>query len=36
MDARFEKNFHVYESHSNSFEDSAITLEFGMMCHIPQ
>jgi len=36
MDARFEKNFHVYESHGNSFEDSApITLGFGMMWHIP-
>ncbi len=34
VDARFQKHFHVYESHRNSFEDSApITLEFGMMRH---
>jgi hypothetical protein len=34
MDARLEKHFHVYESHGNSFEDSApITLVFGMIRH---
>jgi hypothetical protein len=37
MDARLEQHFHVYESHGNSFEDSAlITLFFGMTRHIPQ
>jgi hypothetical protein len=36
VDARFEEHFHVYESHGNSFEDSApITLRVNMIRHIP-
>src|SRR5207253_1556900 len=31
MNTRFEKNFHVYESHDASFEDSAITQRLRMM-----